>query len=332
MTVVIPSHQRREQLERLLGVLAVQLAESESLRTGFDAVVVLDGSTDGSCELLRRLTFPVPLTVRAQSHQGLATARNTGLMTATGEIVWFLDDDMVPTTGLIARHRRAHQGCRREVVVGPTPIAPGVSVPDEVRVVYDDLYHALGDDQLIERFDYVTFANASGRTSVFRALGGFDERFAGYGYEDLELAIRLLESGVSIRFDSDAIAWHHSPGVDSDLVRRRSRQLGRNSVKVARAHPSTVDQLFGTRASWRGMRLLGTLRLTSPRSLSAVSEVAAVGARLAGQMVGQRRAGKLRRFASAASYATGVADEDVQRRFLPRLLGGGSTGHRSERC
>ena len=82
MSVAIASFQREASLERLLGSLA------DALRQPFAAgearvaevIVVLDGSTDGSRDLVERRQegFPVPLRHLWQPNRGLAAARNAG--------------------------------------------------------------------------------------------------------------------------------------------------------------------------------------------------------------------------------------------------------------
>lgn len=315
MTVLIPSHQRREMLRRLLNAVEEELAGSAALQTDLDVVVVLDGSTDGSYELLRGLDMPVPLRAVWQPHRGLAAARNLGLQCATGELVLFLDDDLLPLANLIARHRDAHRAWTPEVVIGPV-IGVADGLPEEVHREYVFVHNER--EGRIERFDQVQFVNASGPVSVFREVGGFDEGFRGWGFEDFELGARLLERGVTIRVDADAMALHKPAGIDFQLLRSRHRELGQNAVRLAIAHPWTVERLF---VAHRSNRLLGALHIRSPRSLSAASSAVALAAKLTGPLVRYQGVEKLRDLALACAYAAGVAEQDAQDSFLPLMLG-----------
>lgn len=316
--MVIASYQRRETLQRLLAALAEQLDASEALQTGLDVVVVLDGSTDGSYELVSALEMPVPLQAVAVPHRGRAAARNTGLQCARGELVLFLDDDVLPLQNLIARHRDAHREGKPEIVVGPVH---GVAsqLPEEVQLAYTHINNDRGG--AIECFAEVYFANTSGPVSVFRDVGGFDEEFTGWGLEDFELGARLLEHDVPISVDAGAVALHKPAGIDFELLRHRHRELGRNAVRLARAHPWTVDETFVAGAAHRPNRLLGALHLHSPRSLSAASATVALAARLSSRFVADPWVAKVRNLALACSYAAGVADQDTEAEFLPRMLG-----------
>ena len=102
-SVIVPTHQRRERVVHNVEALAGQELAS------FEAIVVVDGSTDGTAAALRELDLPFPLTVVEQDNQGAAEARNAGARAAVGEILLFLDDDMEAAPSLLAEHDRSHR-------------------------------------------------------------------------------------------------------------------------------------------------------------------------------------------------------------------------------
>src|SRR4051794_27416912 len=106
LSVVIPSYDRREALGRCLEALGRQTADPSA----FEVVVVLDGSTDGSAEMLAGLRPRHALRVERKANGGVASARNRGLELAAAPVVLFLDDDIVATPGLVEAHLRAHEG------------------------------------------------------------------------------------------------------------------------------------------------------------------------------------------------------------------------------
>ena len=95
VSVVIPTYNRVRRLEWVLRALAEQTVDP----LDFEVVVVSDGSTDGSESVVLGLTMPYKLTVVSQPNSGPAVARNTGVSRAAGELIVFLDDDVVPSPG-----------------------------------------------------------------------------------------------------------------------------------------------------------------------------------------------------------------------------------------
>src|SRR4051794_34409703 len=73
-----------------------------------EIIVVVDGSTDGTAAALTQLDCAFPIRVIEQDNRGLAAARNRGATVATGEILLFLDDDMICGPDLVQQHARFH--------------------------------------------------------------------------------------------------------------------------------------------------------------------------------------------------------------------------------
>ena len=105
LSVVIASRNRRERLEEALGTLAAQSFPADR----FEVVVVLDGSSDGSRELVKGIDVPYELMLLEQEHMGLAASRNRGAREAMQRMIVFLDDDIVAEPGFLAEHARAHR-------------------------------------------------------------------------------------------------------------------------------------------------------------------------------------------------------------------------------
>ena len=318
MTIAIASFQRRQQLLRLLKGLDAQLAADVELRRDVSIVVVLDGSTDGSRDAVHAETWSVPVRVLWQPNRGLAAARNAGLSAANGGVVWFLDDDVVPSAGLVERHRRAHPSGDPTIVVGPCRVPPEADGPPEVRQWWAEFDQRLFDEEIIDRYDRFTAANASGPATSFVEVGGFDERLSSYGLEDYELAVRLLAAGVPIRVDRDAVAWH--PDLESVATHvARERGIGENAARIVRWHPHTAELLFPDRPMTPSRRLLRRLHLRRPRPLMVVSRVALTASRLLSWLPGPAR--RAEHLAGTAAYAAGVSSVDRSGALLERVLG-----------
>jgi len=91
-----------------------------------------------------------------------------------------------------------------------------------------------------------SYANTSGPVAVFERLGGFDERFVGWGGEDFEMTVRVPAAGVPMRSDAQAIAWHDQRRGIMEMC-AKTVDRGRNAVRICEIHPDVTDHLF---AAW----------------------------------------------------------------------------------
>jgi GT2 family glycosyltransferase len=208
VSVVIPTFNRCEQLKRLL----VALAQQDYSAPDVQIVVVSDGATDGTNDYLRSADVPVPITAVEQANAGPAAARNAGLRAATGELVVFLDDDIVPDRSLISEHVRAHRsGTDKTVAIGP------MLTPSDVRLaawvaweqhMLERQYTAMeqGVYEATARQFYT--GNASLRREAALRAGGFDATFK--RAEDIEFAYRLADEGFRFTFVPTARGYHYA--------------------------------------------------------------------------------------------------------------------------
>lgn len=316
MTIAVASYQRKRDVVRLVQGVQELAARSPHDWHGVDVVVVVDGSTDGSVEAVAALPSTIPIRTIWQENAGLSAARNTGLKAATGEIIWFLDDDLLPLPGTLERHRRAHDGPNDVMLLGPCDVAPGIDLYQEARDFWAEHNELRAQGEQVDRFDLIAFANASLSTDRLRSVGGFDERFVGYGLEDYELALRLLKTDLIVQFDIEAACWHYSANTER-LERRRRRETGRNTVRFITMHPEIADHFFPDNYPRRSMRILDRTGLRSPRLLMFLSEVAAFATAITKWLLG--RGYTLRMLSLDASYAAGVAD--IDRSLVHRALG-----------
>ena len=109
LTVIIPTYNRAGRLRTCLDALAGQTVGPGV----FEVIVVDDGSTDGTVEMLEGLRFPNPLRIVRGEHVGGGPARNAGAEAAASPYCLNLDDDMIADEGLVAAHlaaQREHGG------------------------------------------------------------------------------------------------------------------------------------------------------------------------------------------------------------------------------
>ena len=209
-TIILPTYNRLERLKKVLAGLAAQTYPD------FDVIVVSDGSTDGTDAYLQHPDFSSKpsFSVRPlfQPNQGVAATRNHGLQEATGELILFIDDDVVPAPQMVAEHVKWHEANGRDVVVmGPMLSPPDFAMRPWVQweqamlmKQYDDML--AGHWQPTARQFYT--GNTSLRRQHLRDAGGFDATFR--RAEDVELAYRLADRGLRFLFNPDAIGYHYA--------------------------------------------------------------------------------------------------------------------------
>jgi glycosyltransferase involved in cell wall biosynthesis/GT2 family glycosyltransferase len=310
ISVVIPTYNRLEQLRGTLRGLAAQ--------TGLDqpaeVVVVSDGSIDGTDEFLRSADVPLPLVALSQPNAGPAAARNRGVGAASGDLIVFIDDDVVPAPDLLAAHLRHHTaaGDDSSVVIGPMITPDGETLSPWVRWEQDMLYKQYdamdrGDWGATARQFYT--ANASVARRHVLESGGFDESFR--RAEDVELAHRLAERGLRFAFARDAVVEHHAER-SFDAWLDIARQYGRNDVIFGRDLGrrwllESIAHEFGDRHVL--VRGLTRVCVPRPRLRAATTRALALTARAASAL----HLGPVTRQALSATYNLayygGMADE-----------------------
>jgi glycosyltransferase involved in cell wall biosynthesis len=211
LSVVIPTYNRRDSLQKTLEGLARQTYPSAA----FEAVVVSDGSTDGTDAFLAEYARTAPFTLRpiTQPNGGPARARNHGVEEAHGRIIVFLDDDVEPPPDFLALHAAHHVAQDKEVVIAPMLPDPALQWREPCWIAWE---HAMLEKQYTAWRtgewkgcgpNHFYSGNASLRREHLQAVGGFDEHFP--RQEDVELAFRLLrQCEVHFVFDAAAHSIH----------------------------------------------------------------------------------------------------------------------------
>lgn len=257
ISLIIPTYNRIEVLEKTLEALSQQRLDAGD----FEVLVVDDGSTDETASRVRSMqrNFPVPLHYFYQPNRKQGAARNLGARNARGDLLIFLGDDTVPQPGFLIHHLRAHsrdmktddtdQGLRR-IVIGYT------TWPDEFKVT--PFLHYIGeqgwqfgfsliDDPENVPFNYFYTSNLSMRRQFFLESGGFDESFQEYGWEDIELSLRLQKLGMTLLFNSEAKAHHYHYTTLASFVERQ-RKVGYSAWIFYQKHPEMAEFLSVERA------------------------------------------------------------------------------------
>jgi GT2 family glycosyltransferase len=230
VSVIVPTFNRRARLERMLGALD----HVHHANFNFEVVVVIDGATDGTEAMLWALRPSYHLHVLAQRNGGPASARNRAIAAAQGDVLVFLDDDVIPTKGLIERHLEVHRRDPQAVVTGPMVAPPGLRQAPWLQweaATLQKQYDAMVEGKWAPTPRQFYTANASVRRCHVVAAGGFDESFT--RAEDVELAFRLADRGARFCFVPQA-AVLHEPDRTFESWLRVPYEYGRHDVRMAR--------------------------------------------------------------------------------------------------
>lgn len=225
-SVVIPTYNRRDFLKKCLLSLFDQTASGDR----YELVVVDDGSTDGTGELVAELSGQAPcrLSYHHQPNSGRARARNAGILAARGRLIIFLDSDMVVNEGFIAAHLACHRNPRR-IVHGQVINTPDFDDPRQARPKLTDYSRA-----------FFATGNVSLEREWLLEAGLFSEEFTEYGWEDLELGTRLRHLGlIAVRCPA-ARSWHYLPRLtfaQVPAIVQREHERGHMAVLYCRMRP-----------------------------------------------------------------------------------------------
>jgi glycosyltransferase involved in cell wall biosynthesis len=235
LSVVIPTYNRLPILRQCLEALEGQQLAAP-LRD-FEVVVVDDGSTDDTVAWLRQQADRLPhVRLIEQEHGGPAEGRNRGVEAARGEVIVFIDSDLVVAPGFLVAHARALEAHWRQsaerlcftygAVINTANFEDPTSEPHKLR----DLSWA-----------YFATGNVAIDRDLLLRAGLFDTRFRLYGWEDLELGERLRQLGVRLVRCPDAVGYHWHPPLSlaqiPDLI-RVERERARMALVFFRKHPT----------------------------------------------------------------------------------------------
>lgn len=191
ISIIIPSYNQQEYLCDAIDSALAQTVPCE-------IIVIDDGSTDDSLEIARRYGNKIKLI--SQVNKGLASARNTGIMNATGDWILPLDaDDMLkencvekmlevidkdPHANIIAPSFKTFGTTNQEVIIGDANV---MQFLEANRIGY---FSAIRKSKLLE-------------------IGGYSPRMT-WGYEDLHLWINLLNRGAKLVTIKDILVLYRT--------------------------------------------------------------------------------------------------------------------------
>ncbi|MDX6555038.1 MAG: hypothetical protein QOD86_1233 [Miltoncostaeaceae bacterium] len=228
LSVIVPTMPSRgPMLARCVAALNDQTLD----RDRYEVIVVPNGPEARETALRgadRVLAVPEP---------GAAVARNAGAEAARGELLVFMDDDILAEPGCL----EAHLSALREapgVSLGPAyPPGVGSTLAEQAssRWWFD---HYARKHRPGHRFTFVDFltGNLGISRELYLELDGLDPAFGAHRREDWEMGCRILERGIVMRATPDAVAIHHHKATAMRLLKDALRE-GHGDVLLTGRHP-----------------------------------------------------------------------------------------------
>ncbi len=211
MSVIVPAYNAGDNLVKCVKSVREQIGISGD---DVEIIVVDDGSRDGSAE---RVADLVDCLIRTDKNRGAAAARNRGATEAHGDILVFVDADVLLLPDALSfLYRAFYEDASLDAAVGrysASPAAPGLVN------AYHNAFTRYHHDLSPREIDWFWGALGAVKKKSFFDVGGFDERYEGASAEDMEFGRELHKCGCKTVYVPEAQGAHaHDFSLKSMLI------------------------------------------------------------------------------------------------------------------
>ncbi|MEI6442661.1 MAG: glycosyltransferase [Nostocales cyanobacterium ELA583] len=258
-SIVIPTYNRLPILEKCLRALESQELSNKKYIEDYEVVLVDDGSTDETLKWLEihKNEFP-HVRCFEQNHAGPAAARNLGVEKAQGDTIIFIDSDLVVLSDFLQAHTNA-------LIQGREKLG------NDRFFTYGAVINTCNfDNPTAEPYKITDFSAAffaTGNVAIpkhwLEKAGLFDNGFQLYGWEDLELGVRLKKLGLQLIKCPEAVGYHWHPPFSLQQIPKlidQEIQRGRMGVLFYQKHPTWEVKMM-IQMTWFHRLLWGILSL-----------------------------------------------------------------------
>jgi glycosyltransferase involved in cell wall biosynthesis len=261
LTVLLATYNGAETLPKTLDAFC-HLKEPAA---GWRLLVVDNGSTDRTLEIIRSYQHRLPLTLIQETRRGQNAARNRGLREVIGDLVVFTDDDVLPEPNWLQEMRKAADS-HPDVSLFGGPILPAWEIPPQeqlLRLGWPILGVSFSISDPSTRQgpvdpDLIWSANMAIRSALFQAGHRFDTTIGPDGSEDYPMGSetdfikRMVREGHKTWYSENAIVKHQirSSQMTADFVLERAMRFGRGWYRI------WAKQIAGSPAPSRTTRYL----------------------------------------------------------------------------
>ncbi len=243
VTLIVPVYNEGQAFRNCLE----SLLHLEYPADRLEVIIVDDCSDDGTMEWLTQQKLPDNFNIiRHRENRGRASARNSGLLQAGGDIIIFLDGDMRVGPEFVHAHVEAQSPESVVAVTGKMMPDPQLPRTRLTRYLFESTRR--GARQFGEKipipFQYLITGNLSIKRKALDAAGRFDENFRGYGGEDTLFAYKIWKKfPAGLRYSEKPVAVDQQNYQLDDLL-EKYRQYGSSGLpRLIREFPQMIPAL-----------------------------------------------------------------------------------------
>ncbi|MBR5395920.1 MAG: glycosyltransferase [Bacteroidaceae bacterium] len=248
-SIIVPVYNRPDEVDELLQSLTQQTFKD------MEVIIVEDGSSRSSEAVVHKYAGKLQLRYYTKENSGPGPTRNFGAEHSQGEFLIFLDSDCVLPPGYL---QAVEDECSMFNVLPygqaqAEQCSMGIDAwggPDRAHESFTPVQKAIsysmtsflttggirgGKKQMDKRF-YPRSFNLGIRRSLYRQLGGFSSMRFG---EDIDLSIRIYESGASCRLFPEAWVWHKRR-TDFRKFFKQVHNSGIARINLMKRHPGSL--------------------------------------------------------------------------------------------
>jgi len=248
VSILLVLHNQAELTFGCLASIAETLSGSDA--PGIEVVILDNGSTDRTAALLDRIEGAT--TIRGGANLHFLKGVNLAAKSARGRALLLLNNDAQLLPGAVASALRTLDSAPDIGAVGGRIILPDGTLQEAGSILwrngaasgYGRGQDPNGPDFLFQRdVDYCSGAFLLTPMETWRAMGGFDERYAPAYYEETDYCLRLWESGLRVVYDPDVAIIHYEFGSATASSEALALQAANHRI-FAETHRAWLDNQF----------------------------------------------------------------------------------------
>ncbi|MGE6575986.1 glycosyltransferase [Paenibacillus xylanexedens] len=244
LSIVINTKNRPERL----GITLQALCRQDIDKSLYEVVIIDDGSSINLSKIIEDARRKMNVNFIRQESLGYTTARNKGIAASSGELILFMDDDVIVNKDFLNYHIESHRESRDIVAVGDryNSYIGDLNATNSKEIIDNALsgrfetlmkksrvdYYAKQTFRIFDQspsgdpIPWVCFVtrNVSVRKEHLLHVGGFDTGFKGWGVDDIELGYRLYNIGLKYRYIPKATVYH----LDHPIHSKKKEDLIKN--------------------------------------------------------------------------------------------------------